>query len=62
MIQGTPARPADPAHFFARVLADAETRAEQLGDSFVATEHLLISLHQNRRPRRKMPLVQRINI
>jgi ATP-dependent Clp protease ATP-binding subunit ClpB len=28
----------------ARVLADAETRAEQLGDSFVATEHLLISL------------------
>ncbi|MVA75342.1 ATP-dependent chaperone ClpB [Auraticoccus sp. F435] len=29
---------------FARVLADAETRAEQLGDSFVATEHLLISL------------------
>ena len=29
---------------FARVLADAETRAEQLGDSYVATEHLLISL------------------
>ncbi len=29
---------------FARVLADAETRAEQLGDSFVATEHLVISL------------------
>ena len=29
---------------FARVLADAETRAQQLGDSFVATEHLLISL------------------
>ncbi len=29
---------------FARVLADAETRAEQLGDSFVATEHLLIAL------------------
>jgi len=29
---------------FARVLADAETRAEQLGDAFVATEHLLISL------------------
>jgi ATP-dependent Clp protease ATP-binding subunit ClpB len=29
---------------FARVLADAETRAEQLGDSFVATEHLLVSL------------------
>ncbi len=28
----------------ARVLADAENRAEQLGDSFVATEHLLISL------------------
>ncbi len=28
----------------ARVLADAETRAEQLGDAFVATEHLLISL------------------
>ncbi|QDP98449.1 ATP-dependent chaperone ClpB [Microlunatus elymi] len=28
----------------ARVLADAESRAEQLGDSFVATEHLLISL------------------
>ncbi len=29
---------------FARVLADAETRAEQLGDSYVATEHLLIAL------------------
>ena len=29
---------------FARVLADAENRAEQLGDSYVATEHLLISL------------------
>ncbi len=28
----------------ARVLADAETRAEQWGDSFVATEHLLIAL------------------
>ncbi|OYN88605.1 ATP-dependent chaperone ClpB [Parenemella sanctibonifatiensis] len=28
----------------ARVLADAETRAQQLGDQFVATEHLLISL------------------
>ena len=29
---------------FARVLADAETRAEQLGDSYVATEHLLVAL------------------
>ncbi len=29
---------------FARVLADAETRAEQLGDSYVATEHLMIAL------------------
>ncbi len=29
---------------FARVLADAETRAQQLGDAFVATEHLLIAL------------------
>ncbi|GAB2584561.1 ATP-dependent chaperone ClpB [Microlunatus antarcticus] len=29
---------------FARVLADAETRAQSLGDSYVATEHLLISL------------------
>ena len=29
---------------FARVLADAETRAESMGDSFVATEHLLIAL------------------
>ena len=29
---------------FARVLADAETRAEQLGDTYVATEHLLIAL------------------
>ena len=29
---------------FARVLADAETRAEQLGDAYVATEHLLIAL------------------
>ncbi|MFT4218652.1 MAG: ATP-dependent chaperone ClpB [Micropruina sp.] len=28
----------------ARVLADAETRAEQLGDEFVATEHLMIGL------------------
>ena len=29
---------------FARVMADAETRAGELGDQFVATEHLLISL------------------
>ena len=28
----------------ARVLADAETRAEQFGDDFVATEHLLLGL------------------
>jgi len=28
----------------ARVLADAETRAEQLGDSYVSTEHLLLAL------------------
>jgi ATP-dependent Clp protease ATP-binding subunit ClpB len=28
----------------ARVLADAEVRAEQLGDAYVATEHLVISL------------------
>ncbi len=28
----------------ARVLAEAETRADQLGDAFVATEHLLIAL------------------
>ncbi|MGA4668982.1 ATP-dependent chaperone ClpB [Propionibacteriaceae bacterium Y1923] len=29
---------------FARVLADAENRADKLGDNFVATEHLLIAL------------------
>ena len=29
---------------FARVMADAENRAEQMGDAYVATEHLLISL------------------
>ncbi len=29
---------------FARVLAEAETRAEALGDAYVATEHLLIAL------------------
>ena len=29
---------------FARVLAEAETRAAQLGDQFVATEHLLMGL------------------
>ena len=29
---------------FARVLADAETRADQLGDKYVATEHLLMAL------------------
>ena len=28
----------------ARVLADAETRAQQLGDTYVATEHLLLGL------------------
>ena len=28
----------------ARVLADAETRAEQLGDTYVATEHFLLAL------------------
>ncbi|HOB05356.1 MAG TPA: ATP-dependent chaperone ClpB [Propionibacteriaceae bacterium] len=29
---------------FARVVADAETRAQQMGDTFVASEHLLIAL------------------
>ncbi len=29
---------------FARVIADAQNRAQEMGDSFVATEHLLISL------------------
>ena len=29
---------------FARVIADAQNRAEEMGDSFVATEHLLIAL------------------
>ena len=29
---------------FARVLADAENRAEQMGDAYVATEHLIIAL------------------
>ena len=29
---------------FARVLADAEIRADKLGDSYVSTEHLLIAL------------------
>ncbi|MSS46252.1 ATP-dependent chaperone ClpB [Cutibacterium sp. WCA-380-WT-3A] len=29
---------------FARVIADAQNRAEAMGDAFVATEHLLISL------------------
>ena len=29
---------------FARVLADAETRAGQMGDQFVSTEHLLIAM------------------
>ncbi|WCC79670.1 ATP-dependent chaperone ClpB [Cutibacterium equinum] len=29
---------------FARVIADAQNRAQAMGDSFVATEHLLISL------------------
>jgi ATP-dependent Clp protease ATP-binding subunit ClpB len=29
---------------FARVMADAENRAEQMGDAYVATEHLLIGL------------------
>jgi ATP-dependent Clp protease ATP-binding subunit ClpB len=29
---------------FARVIADAETRAQQMGDAFVASEHLLIGL------------------
>ncbi len=29
---------------FARVLADAETRAQRMGDQFVATEHLLLGL------------------
>ncbi|SER88459.1 ATP-dependent Clp protease ATP-binding subunit ClpB [Propionibacterium cyclohexanicum] len=29
---------------FARVLADAQTKAEQLGDRFVSTEHLLIAV------------------
>ncbi len=29
---------------FARVMAEAENRAQQLGDSFVATEHLMIAL------------------
>ena len=35
-----------------RVLADAESRAEQLGDQFVATEHLLIALASVESPAR----------
>ncbi|MFX4272051.1 ATP-dependent chaperone ClpB [Propionibacteriaceae bacterium Y1685] len=38
----------------ARVIADAETRAEKLGDQFVATEHLLISLTAIDSPVRKL--------
>ncbi len=38
----------------ARVHADAETRAEQLGDQFVATEHLLISLATIDSPAKKI--------
>ena len=37
-------QPAGMSGSLARVLADAETRAEQLGDEFVATEHLMIAL------------------
>ena len=37
----------------ARVLADAETRAEQLGDAYVATEHLLIALAASTPTRRR---------
>ena len=36
----------------ARVLADGESRAEQLGDQFVATEHLLIALASVESPAR----------
>ena len=39
---------------FARVLADAEVRAEQLGDAYVATEHLLISLATGRLDAKKV--------
>ena len=39
-----PGRQPGPCGGMARVLADAETRAEQLGDDFVATEHLMIAL------------------
>ncbi len=35
-----------------RVLADAESRAEQLGDQFVATEHLLVALASVESPAR----------
>ena len=41
---------------FARVLADAEMRAEQLGDAYVATEHLLISLADGRLRRQEGPV------
>jgi len=38
----------------ARVHADAETRADQLGDKYVATEHLLIALASIDSPARKI--------
>ncbi|MDN5727034.1 MAG: ATP-dependent chaperone ClpB, partial [Propionibacteriales bacterium] len=38
----------------ARVIADAETRAQKLGDQFVATEHLLLSLTAVDSPMRKL--------
>ncbi|TDT34536.1 ATP-dependent chaperone ClpB [Naumannella halotolerans] len=39
---------------FARVLAEAETRAESAGDKFVATEHLLIALATVETPAAKL--------
>src|SRR5450759_1718500 len=42
---------------FARVVADAETRATQLSDQFVATEHLLIALASVRSEARKICLL-----
>ncbi|HSU34618.1 MAG TPA: ATP-dependent chaperone ClpB [Propionibacteriaceae bacterium] len=44
----------------ARVLADAENRAEQMGDAYVATEHLLIALANVQSEARKILIDLRI--
>ena len=49
---GPPSRPPQPNRELLAVIADAAQRAKELGDDYLSTEHLLIGIAAEGRPRR----------